>query len=664
MIHIHAESRGERVGIHGDHILKIQLGLRGIRIEIGSREHIHVGICQLADNDGAVLCLLDHVLCQSGSVADARLKEGAGVAVRGAYDADDLQFLAVIDEIAHITLVVGHILPDIILCIVAVEIGCGYQTETQRKQLVVRPLHGNARILRSLKVLSAHHQRNGFLQLGGILQSQRIGGIVRQPVGVAQNQDHFLIAFRPPSAQQLILGGEQGNIVHHFVKNIRVHIGRHGSHAGNVTEQGGRVYLQDFVWVGRIDPGLDAVTVADGSYIVLYLIEVFLQVRFKGLQIVFADLGEHLADHGLFRYDAVGQLLGLGIVGTVGSHKGTHIGGLRLQNQRIIGKGILLNFIHIFLEACGKRQDQSNANDADRACKRGEQCSCKLGSKIVKAQGKSSQEGHGGAAQIPVFGRLHGREIGFIGVCVINDLAVPHPYDAVGIRLGQFRIVGDHDHKPILGHRFQQLHYLHAGVTVQCAGWLICQQNIRVVYQRTGDGHTLHLTAGHLVGLLVQLIAQPHILQCLGSTPAPFGRGDAGDGQGQLYVGKNGLMWDQIIALKHEADGVVSIGIPVPVRVFFCGDTVDDQITAVITVQTTDGIKHGSLAGAAGTQNGDKLVVAQVQTDSVQCGLYQIAGNILFANILDLKHPGTPFSAILTLYMVFAKCKYGAGSHL
>lgn len=49
-------------------------------------------------------------------------------------------------------------------------------------------------------------------------------------------------------------------------------------------------------------------------------------------------------------------------------------------------------------------------------------------------------------------------------------------------------------------------------------------------------------------------------------------------------------MGDQIVALKNKAYGVIPVGVPVPVRVFFCGDAIDDQITAVVVVKAADDI--------------------------------------------------------------------------
>ena len=202
--------------------------------------------------------------------------------------------------------------------------------------------------------------------------------------------------------------------------------------------------------------------------------------------------------------------------------------------------------------------------------------------------------------------------------------------------MGQLRVVGDHDDEAVFGHFLQQLHDLDAGLAVQCAGGLVGQQDVRVVDEGAGDGHPLHLAAGHLGGVLVQLVAQTHFLQRLGGPAAALGTRYAGDGQCQLHVGQHGLVGDEVVALEHEADGVVAVGVPVAVGVLFGGDAVDDQIAAVIPVQTADNVQQGSFAGAAGAEDGDEFVITQVQADIVQRILHEIAGLVLFADLFDL----------------------------
>ena len=62
------------------------------------------------------------------------------------------------------------------------------------------------------------------------------------------------------------------------------------------------------------------------------------------------------------------------------------------------------------------------------------------------------------------------------------------------------------------------------------------------------------------------------------------------ESKGKLYIGKDRLMRDQIITLKHKTDRVIPIRIPVPVFVFLRRNPVYDQVSAVIPVQSSDDI--------------------------------------------------------------------------
>ena len=224
------------------------------------------------------------------------------------------------------------------------------------------------------------------------------------------------------------------------------------------------------------------------------------------------------------------------------------------------------------------------------------------------------------------------------GAGIVGDSAVPQTDDAVGILLRQFGVVRDHDHEAVFCHILQQLHDLDARLAVQCAGGLVGQQDVGVVDEGAGDGHALHLAARHLGGALVELVPETHLPQRLGGTAAALSARHARDGQGQFDVGEDGLVGDEVIALEHEADGVVAVGVPVPVGVAAGGDAVDDELAAVVAVEAADDVEQRGLARAAGAEDGDKFAVAQVETDPVERCLCQIAGGVFLFDIDKLKH--------------------------
>ena len=216
------------------------------------------------------------------------------------------------------------------------------------------------------------------------------------------------------------------------------------------------------------------------------------------------------------------------------------------------------------------------------------------------------------------------------------DLSVFQVDDPGSIFLRQFRIVGDHHDEPVSRHFLQKFHDLNTRLAVQRPGRLIGKQNIRIVDKRPGDRHPLHLSAGHLVRFLVELASEPYLFQRLDRALPPLTFPDARDRQRQFHICQNGLVWDQVVTLKDKSNRMVPVGIPVSVFVFFCRNAVDDQVSAVIAIQSSDDIQKRRLSRAAWSQNRHKLVVAQIQTDVIQRFLHQIPGSVLFAYMLNL----------------------------
>ena len=141
-----------------------------------------------------------------------------------------------------------------------------------------------------------------------------------------------------------------------------------------------------------------------------------------------------------------------------------------------------------------------------------------------------------------------------------------------GILLGKLGIVCHHHHKPILCHLFKKLHDLYRRLGIKRTGRLICKKYIRIIYKGTGNRHTLHLSAGKLVGPFVDMLCKPHIFKCFFSTFFSFSSGYAADGQSQFHICQNGLMLYKIIALKYKSYGVIAVRIPVFILVLLCGD--------------------------------------------------------------------------------------------
>ena len=369
-------------------------------------------------------------------------------------------------------------------------------------------------------------------------------------------------------------------------------------------------------------------------------------VGLEGFQIVLYGGGE-CADHGTHGIVYVDHPAVPTVFLTVRaclSHGGEESGGvlrLLLNGQGVGGQGILLHQRYVGVDAVGQSQDQGDTNDTDRPSKGGHEGTALLGHEVVEGEMEGRPEGHGGLLALfhvgLAYDGLLGRG-GFKGHGIVGDASVAKFYDAGGVFLGQLGVMGDHDDQLVLGDLSEDLHDLHTGNGVQSARGLVGQKNIGVVDDGAGNGHTLHLTARHLVGLLVELIPQTYLFQCLGGPSAALGLGDARQGQRQLYVGQNGLVRDEVVALEDKAYAMVAVGVPIPILEVLGGFSVDEQVTVGVAIQTADDVEQGGLTASRRAEDGYELALTEVDADSVQCTGGRITYDVCFFDVLQLEH--------------------------
>src|SRR5690606_26410380 len=91
-----------------------------------------------------------------------------------------------------------------------------------------------------------------------------------------------------------------------------------------------------------------------------------------------------------------------------------------------------------------------------------------------------------------------------------------------------------------------------AGHRIEIAGWLVGQQNRRVVGQRARDGDALLLAAGELRGIVVGALRQAHLLEQRAGSRR--GLADAGDLHGYEHVLERRQRRQQMEELEDEAD--------------------------------------------------------------------------------------------------------------
>ena len=105
----------------------------------------------------------------------------------------------------------------------------------------------------------------------------------------------------------------------------------------------------------------------------------------------------------------------------------------------------------------------------------------------------------------------------------------------------------DHDDELIPGYFLEYLHDLYARFRIERACRLVGKQNIRIVYQCACYSDSLHLTAGHLIRLFPELIAETDLLKSLHRSFAPLRLAHAREREGELNVCEHRLVRNEVI---------------------------------------------------------------------------------------------------------------------
>ena len=145
-----------------------------------------------------------------------------------------------------------------------------------------------------------------------------------------------------------------------------------------------------------------------------------------------------------------------------------------------------------------------------------------------------------------------------MGVAVVNDTPILQPDDPLGLHRNGVVVGDEHHGVPLPVQLLQHPQHLAAGVAVQRAGGLVGQNDRRVTRQSTCNGDTLLLAAGKLVGLVLELIAQPYPLKRGGRAALALSQGDARVHQRHFHVFQQAELGQQVILLEDEAQHLVA----------------------------------------------------------------------------------------------------------
>ena len=603
-------------------------------------------IFQLFPGNLAFPHLGQQVIHQLRPVADSA-SFGSQSALRRLHNTHDLYFHGVFQFASHILRVPGAVHPQ------CSRFGIHVRIQQHPEAHVHKFFIGELQVFR-LYSHAAHQLIKLFFQLALVPEAQGIQGIVAQLIPAVQDNHHFVLRFRQASGQDRVLGLQQfiivqqgrehvhparGGIHHRFLDaGSRSHQAHHIRHTGGFHDRG-RVDLDGCFQVRAVQQQRGIVFIADAGNIPLNVIGGIFQPGLEPGQVVLrhaAHPGAHQLGHAAAGIHlAVRPVLAFQVQVHESRHRIRHVHGALVYLQRIGGQGIPLHPLNIPVYAVGQAQDQRDTDDADRTGKGCQDRPAFLGHQVIQAQVQGRQETHGGfpLRSGPLFRLISSGAFSVRGA-VTDNFAVEQFDNPGGILIRQFRIVGHHDDQPVFGHLAQDLHDLEAGFAVQRAGRFVRQQDFRIVDQRTGNRHPLHLAAAELVGLLLQLVPEADLFQRFHSPGTPLLPADAGKGQGQFHIGQHRLVRNQIIALENKTDGMVPVGIPVPLRKLLRGLSADDQVPGGITVQAADNIQQRGFSAAGRAQDRGKLTLAENQVNAPERFNLRVPGGVILDYIL------------------------------
>ena len=105
----------------------------------------------------------------------------------------------------------------------------------------------------------------------------------------------------------------------------------------------------------------------------------------------------------------------------------------------------------------------------------------------------------------------------------------------------------------------QKLHDLVGKLRIDIAGRLIGNEQVGVIHQRAGQGHTLLLAAGEFRRIVLVLIIQPQQIQNIGHPPADKPPRHTGHLQGKCHIIKDRHGGDKPEILEHYTDGATKV---------------------------------------------------------------------------------------------------------
>ena len=196
---------------------------------------------------------------------------------------------------------------------------------------------------------------------------------------------------------------------------------------------------------------------------------------------------------------------------------------------------------------------------------------------------------------------LHSYVIGgkyFFRSAFYSGQAVIHEDDPVGDITGKAHFVSDNHHSDVFGCQvFDDLQDFAGELRIQGRGWLVEEKDVRVHAQGSGDGNSLLLSAGELVGIVVFLVGESHFFQKLSCLGVDFFFVPFLDFNGSVNnILDYGKMWKKVKVLEDQTDF-----------------SVFDDFAGIWGFQAGGAAKQCGLSGTGGSDNAEDLALIYFQ---------------------------------------------------
>ena len=160
-----------------------------------------------------------------------------------------------------------------------------------------------------------------------------------------------------------------------------------------------------------------------------------------------------------------------------------------------------------------------------------------------------------------MLGERQGRYLRLLGRRVAFNQTIAQEYRAPGVPRDIGLVRNQNDRVALLIQILEERHDFFAGLRVEVSGWLVGENDFRVVGERSRDGDTLLLATGKLVRAVLHAVAESDLFAEIDAASDVSGGQHWPAGaivQRNLDVLQHRVLGDEIERLKDEADELIA----------------------------------------------------------------------------------------------------------